>query len=190
MSILHGDNRFYNNIFVQNWPVTPGEAKVDMGFTMVNNQEVGTAEFNGYPTYEEWIEKYEVDQPANFFKLAEYHFDRLPVWAAGNVYFNGAKAWEKETDNLIDTENKINVELVEEKDTYKLKTNIYEFLKDYENGIITTELLGKAFETDEYFENPDGTAIIFNEDFLGEHRGSSTIPGPFASAKIAEGVIW
>ena len=190
MSILHGDNRFYNNIFVQNWPVTPGEAKVDMGFTMVNNQEVGTAEFNGYPTYEEWIEKYEVDQPANFFKLAEYHFDRLPVWAAGNVYFNGAKAWEKETDNLIDTENKINVELVEEKDTYKLKTNIYEFLKDYENGIITTELLGKAFEPDEYFENPDGTAIIFNEDFLGEHRGSSTIPGPFASAKIAEGVIW
>ena len=48
MTILHGDDRFYNNIFVQKWP---SESKgVD------DDREVGTHPFDdGYPTYEEWI---------------------------------------------------------------------------------------------------------------------------------------
>ena len=32
MTILHGDDRIYNNIFVQNWPITDVEVKEDMGF--------------------------------------------------------------------------------------------------------------------------------------------------------------
>ncbi len=190
MTILHGDNRFYNNIFIQNWPVEKAEEKEDMGFKMADNQVVGTEVFDEYPTYEEWIANFDMDQQANMMRLASYHFSHLPVWANGNAYFNGAKAWKKEQSNLIDTENHVKVELVEEDNKLFLKTNVYELLGDFRDGIINSDILGYAFEPEQRFENPDGTAILFNEDYLGSHRGAATIPGPFASGKEAVKQLW
>ena len=95
MTILHGDNRIYNNIFVQNWPVTQTEVKQDMGFMMADNQTVGTGVFDEYPTYEDWIAHFDLDKPADMRKLTEYHFAHLPVWIDGNAYFNGAVSWKK-----------------------------------------------------------------------------------------------
>ncbi len=190
MTILHGDNRFYNNIFIQNWPVEKAEEKEDMGFKMADNQVVGTEVFDEYPTYEEWIANFDMDQQANMMKLASYHFSHLPVWANGNAYFNGAKAWKKEQSNLIDTENHVKVELVEEDNKLFLKTNVYELLGDFRDGIINSDILGYAFEPEQRFENPDGTAMRFNEDYLGSHRGTATIPGPFASGEEAAKQLW
>lgn len=190
MTILHGDNRFYNNIFIQNWHVEKAEEKEDMGFKMADNQVVGTEVFDEYPTYEEWIANFDMDQQANMMRLASYHFSHLPVWANGNAYFNGAKAWKKEQSNLIDTENHVKVELVEEDNKLFLKTNVYELLGDFRDGIINSDILGYAFEPEQRFENPDGTAILFNEDYLGSHRGTATIPGPFASGEEAAKQLW
>lgn len=189
MTILHGDDRIYNNIFIQNWPVHEVEAKLDMGFMMADNQVVGTDVFDEYPTYDEWVKNFELDKPANMFTLMAHHFDHLPVWVNGNAYFNGAKAWKKEKENLVDETSKAYVELEEKDGRYTLKTNVYELLGEFRNGIITSDILGYAFEPEQRFENPDGTAITFNEDFLGEHRGVSTIPGPFASGEVAERVL-
>ena len=47
--------------------------------------------------------------------------------------------------------------------------------------MINTEILGKAFEPEQPFENPDGTPIRFDTDYFGNHRGVHVIPGPFAS---------
>lgn len=190
MSILHGDDRFYNNIFVQNWPVKETEAKEDMGFKMEDNQEVGTRVFDEYPTYEEWISWFEMDKPANMGKLAQYHFSHLPVWVNGNAYFNGAKPCKNEKSNLVDETNKVTVELVEKDGHYYLKTNVYDLLGDFKDGIINSDILGYAFEPEQRFENPDGTAITFNEDYLGEHRGLSAVPGPFVSAEAAGKQLW
>ena len=190
MSILHGDDRFYNNIFVQNWPVKEAEAKEDMGFKMEDNQEVGTRVFDEYPTYEEWISWFEMDKPANMGELAQYHFSHLPVWVNGNAYFNGAKPCKNEKSNLVDETNKVTVELVEKDGHYYLKTNVYDLLGDFKDGIITSDILGYAFEPEQRFENPDGTAITFNEDYLGEHRGRSAVPGPFVSAEAAGKQLW
>ena len=190
MTILHGDDRIYNNIFVQNWPVQKTEVKEDMGFRMADNQVVGTDVFDEYPTYEEWISWFELDQPANMMKLAQYHFSHLPVWINGNAYFNGAKAWKQEESKLIDEKNQVTVELVEQDGGYSLKTNVYEFLGEFQDGIITSDTLGFAFEPEQRFEDPDGSTIIFNEDYLGGHRGASTIPGPFASPEDAKKQLW
>ncbi len=180
MTILHGDNRMYNNIFIQNWPVEVVEEKEDMGFKMADNQVVGTDVFDEYPTYDEWLACFEMDKPADMRKMAQYHFSHLPVWVNGNAYFNGAKPWKNEKSNLVSDENKVTVELIEKDGKYSIKTNVYDFLGDFKNGIITSDILGCAFEPEQRFENPDGTAITFNEDYLGEHRGVATIPGPFA----------
>ena len=71
-----------------------------------------------------------------------------------------------------------------------LDTNVYEFLGDFKCGIINSDILGEAFEPEQRFENPDGTAIIFNEDYLGDHRGVSALPGPFATAEGATKQLW
>ncbi len=181
MTILHGDNRFYNNIFVQMHPVTNTETRESAYF-----EEVGTHVWDDFPTYDEWIVNFELDNPKpDMHEMARYHLSYLPVWAKGNVYFNGAKAWKKETGNLVDTDNQVKVELEENDGAYTLKTNVYEFLKDFQDGIITSDILGKAFEPEQRFENADGSSIIFNSDFFGDHRGISALPGPFAAASEA-----
>ena len=183
MTILHGDDRFYNNIFVQNWPVEPDAKEQE-------NQEVGTHVFDEYPTYEEWISHFELDKPADMGALEKYHFSHLPVWANGNAYFNGAKPWKKEAENLVNQTDKVYVELEEKDGSYSLKTNLYDFLKDFETGIINSDILGCAFEPEQRFENPDGTAILFNEDYFGEHRGIAALPGPFADGRDAGKTLW
>ena len=71
-----------------------------------------------------------------------------------------------------------------------LKTNLYSRLKDFRDGIITSDILGCAFEPEERFENTDGTEIIFNRDYFGNPRGTNTIPGPFASAEDSKRILW
>ena len=90
----------------------------------------------------------------------------------------------------MDHTHKVTVELIEEGNQYRLKTNLAQILKDYTTGMICTQTLGKAFEPDEYFENPDGTPIIFDRDYFSEHRSINVIPGPFADLAKAEDSLW
>ena len=46
-----------------------------------------------------------------------------------------------------------------------------------------SDTLGCAFEPEQRFEDPDGTAITFDTDFFGAHRGVSALPGPFANGE-------
>ena len=171
MTILHGDDRIYNNIFAQIAPVTDKEKTA----AATDYEVVGTAPFDIFPTYDEWISHFMMDREPDMGPLAKYHFGHLPVWVGGNAYFNGATVCKHETDNFIGkAKAKINLK------SGKLKTNLVELLGDYKTGVITTAILGAAFEPEQKFENRDGTDIIFNEDFFGNHRGAHTIPGPFA----------
>ena len=71
-----------------------------------------------------------------------------------------------------------------------LSTNLYELLGDFSDGMINSDILGCAFEPEERFENPDGTAITFDRDYFGEHRGVKVLPGPFATAEDAKHNLW
>lgn len=186
MTILHGDNRFYNNIFVQGHPITNEEPKESPFY-----QQVGTHVWDEYPTYKEWIAKFDMEEEKpDMGKLEPAHFGHLPVWADGNVYLNGAKAWKKEKHNLVKEDAGVEVRLQEDNGQYKLITNLYDYLKDFSAGIITSDILGKAFEPEQRFEERDGSDIVFQSDYLGNHRGVSTIPGPFADVKELDEVIW
>jgi hypothetical protein len=131
-----------------------------------------------------------MDKEPNMGKLAPAHFGHLPVWVKGNAYFNGAAVGKHETEGFENKKNKVSVKLVEKNGKIGIKTNLYPLLKDFKDGIITSDILGCAFEPEQRFENPDGTAITFDSDFLGNHRGLSTIPGPFADALASESVLW
>lgn len=136
--------------FVQNQPVKEVEVKEDMGMLMADNQVVGTAVFDDYPTYEEWYAPFkELEGKAakefDMMKLMEPHFAKLPVWAGGNVYLNGAKAWKKETENFVDSENPIKIEVVEDGDHVSIRTNLFDVIGDYRTGMISSDTLGEAF---------------------------------------------
>lgn len=90
-------------------------------------------------------------------------------------------ACKKEINARVEEASDVKAELVEKDGKYYLQTNIYDFLKGFENRMIHTDILGKAFEPEEKFENPDGTPIQLDSDYFGEHRGVQVIPGPFTN---------
>ena len=185
MTILHGDDRIYNNIFVQKWPVTDA-ARTPQS----NDYEVaGTAPFDIFPSYEDWISNFMMGREPDMRHLAQFHFGHLPVWVSGNAYFNGASVSKHEAHGLADGDAKVTVEIVERDGRPVLKTNVYDFLGDFRDGIITSDILGCAFEPEQRFENPDGTPITFDRDYFGGHRGLDTLPGPFAEGE-GERVVW
>ena len=181
MTILHGDARFYNNVFVQQ-PVRQllvdyaKDRKIDRLDLM--NYIVGTKPYDGYPGAEEYFAGFQ----ENNYKIREErdkYYDHLPVYSGGNVYFNGAQPYDGEKDYMKDTEHHIELELVEKDGDLILNTNLFRYMPETRNSMISTKLLGEAFEPEELFENPDGSPITFDEDYTGKHRLPTPVSGPF-----------
>ena len=186
MTILHGDDRFYNNIFLQKWP-----GNEDPQPSPDDNLNVGTHVLDGYPAYEEWISQFEMENDTpDMHKLAKFHFSHLPVWSEGNVYLNGARAYQNEKNGLVIEEERFFAEIDENGGDPVLRTNIYDGIRNFRTAMIRTETLGKAFEPEQRFENPDGTDITFDSDYLGEHRGLRVLPGPFADGAECFSGLW
>ena len=187
MTILHGDDRVYNNILMQHYPITRPEQTPEAH----EYEVVGTAPFDIFPSYEEWVSHFGLnDQKPNMGELATWHFKHLPAWVGGNAYLNGATVSRHEKTGFRAEGEKAEISLEEREDgRWVLKTNAYEIIKDFRAGIITSDLLGKAFEPEQRFENPDGTAITFNRDYAGKHRGTETLPGPFAEGGN-DWIVW
>ena len=185
MTFLHGDARFYNNVFIQQ-PVHPALRKLRENWEREFNEwddynvEAGLAPYDGYPTFEEWDSQFEGYCGMGSEKSDRY-YSHLPVWASGNVYLNGAAPWAKEVDPAV-IEDTVSLSLREEDGRYRLETDLYGFIGEKAAPRISTETLGMAFEPEQPFENPDGTPIVFDTDYFGYRRGSSPVPGPFESA--------
>ncbi len=183
MTILHGDDRFYNNIFVQKYPAEDVTvlSDSDSSKSFRENRIVGTQVMDIYPTYEDWIKQFDMDTDVpNMMKLGPAHAGKLPVWCQGNVYLNGAKPCKNERHGLVNEDGGVFVELTEKDGRPALRTNVYDYLWDFSVSMVSSDTLGKAFEPEERYENPDGTDILFNTDYLGSHRGARVLPGPFA----------
>jgi hypothetical protein len=183
MTILHGDDRIYNNLIVQHYPVTNPEKTPQHP----DYEVAGTALFDIFPTYEEWIANFKMDEEEpDMGALAKWHFSHLPVWIDGNAYFNGATVCKHEHHYLKCKKEKAVVTLTEQDGEYYLETNLYSLLGDFRDGLISSDTLGCAFEPEQRFENPDGSDILFNEDYFGAHRGVSAYPGPVEAGEAGK----
>ena len=193
MTFLHGDVRFYNNLFVQQ-PVHPAleklaqRAKEEPNAWDDSNVEVGTFPYDGYPTFQEWDKQFE-GYCGMGSAPSDRYYSHLPVWAAGNVYFGGARPWEQEESPVMVPES-VTLWLLEEGGRYTLETDLYRKLPSVKTPFVSTALLGEAFEPEEKFENPDGTPIQFDRDYFGRHREPNPLPGPFAQASEAEEALF
>ncbi len=188
MTILHGDNRFYNNIFVQqeireDLAEYAKKMNLEKQFTFV----CGTSGFDGYPTAEKYFAQF-TDEVCHDRSCRDLFYDHLPVYTGGNVFFNGAKACDSEV-NYKEEVQQVSLKLVEKDGAYQLETNLYEYLPKFETPFISTETLGEAFEPEQKFENPDGSQIFFDKDYFGTHRGIHPLCGPFENPENAKEIL-
>ena len=178
MTILHGDARFYNNIFVQQpvpeaYPVHAKRQGEENGYNFV----CGTCPYEGYPTAEAYFPQFgpwKIDDEHN----KDRYYDHLPVYTGGNAYFNGAKPMSGETDAFVDTEHTVTLSLTCDDGAPRLETDLYAYLQT-QCKTVSTETLGMAFEPEQRFETPDGEEIVFNQDYFGDHRSVAPVCGPF-----------
>ncbi|MCR4735559.1 MAG: right-handed parallel beta-helix repeat-containing protein [Treponema sp.] len=186
MTILHGDCKFYNNIFIQQ------AMRDDLVRRMYGNKGndwddgnviTGTHPYNNYPTFDEWKKMFEgycgMGSPGS-----DRYYSELPVWAEGNLYFNGARPMYKEKA-YVDYDNHVEIGYEEKDGKIMLKTNLYDFIPSEKCKLLKTEDIAPAFEPEENYENPDGSPITFDTDFFGNKRDDKPIAGPFVDGKEA-----
>ena len=83
----------------------------------------------------------------------------------------------------MDEKTEVYVNVREEGEKVYLDTNLADAIGSFTADLITTDVLGKAFEPQQRFEDRDGNDIIFDTDYFGAKR-TSIIPGPFAGLDI------
>jgi len=165
-ALVYGsDDRLYQNIF-------KGGNKKERSY--------GTARYNGAAvSMEEYIERVKQlgEGDVELFEQV-----KQPAYINGNVYFAGARAFEREEDNYITDEN-LYMQIDEEKDGIYLSVTLPEEFFKLETREINSENLGITRITEQRFENPDGSDIHILYDMLGNARGTNPVPGPLEELK-------
>jgi len=150
-SIVGGDDRFYNNIFVGNGEPPASGAETD----------ANPLRFGGYGL---WV----------------YNHREYPLETGGNVYFKGARPYFTEDGvlNLPGADPK--PEIVEDGDRVYLGLNLGAEARKAETKLVNTGLLGKARVPGLAYENGDGSPWVVDADYFGKKRtGARPTPGPF-----------
>lgn len=112
--------------------------------------------------------------------LSVYDNKELPLQTGGNVYLNGAKPYAKEVNPLVLAGIAPGLRLVEEEGRMVIQFDGFPELDNARTTLVTTALLGRARIPELPFENPDGSALAVDTDYLGQPRSrEQPSPGPF-----------
>jgi len=120
----------------------------------------------------------------NKYGLVTYNSSKLPVWIAGNVYYNDAIPSVKDTGFQNSSGYDPGVELVKENGNGYLRITPDPAFFDHNLKLVTGDILGKAKIPKAVFENADGTAFVSDEDYFGNKRSAeANVAGPFSGLK-------
>ena len=174
MTILHGDARFYENIFAEQGrvPQSVRDYCRAQGIEKDTDKPAGTSPYEGWPTPEEYFAMFSAGVPRD----RDCYYKPLPVYTGGNVYFGGAKPCSAERDYAV-VEGPVKLEY----SGGELVTDIFDRMPELRVAPVSTDTLGEAFEPEQRFEAPDGSPIAFDTDFFGARREGEALPGPFAA---------
>lgn len=152
--ISGGDDRFFNNIFVAGYEGNAGqpdpEYKKRSGY---GNESYGLQAYNNAP---------------------------FPVEADGNVYLKGAKPYIRESNRIEKPDFDPNIRIVEQSENVYLDVTFDKSFESLSNRLVTTKLLGNALIPRQAYENPDGSPLRIDTDYLGKQRNKANpSAGPF-----------
>lgn len=188
MSIPGGDDRYYNNILF-------GGGK-------------GLSVYDGRPPYYPGIFR-DMNTVTVRDEMPEPFADRLrngsvpagsnqgdnfwlPMHVAGNVYYNGSAPYKYEKEPTIGG-NVAKPEIIYRDDCIAMAITVDAALNDAPTVLVSTSMLDKAYYSDGYYENRDGTDIIIDSDFEGVRRNIVTPKaGPFETLSPGrnEVILW
>ena len=166
--VYSGDDRIYQNVF--------------LGGTVTYTEQSlhGTEGYDGHTnSLEEYIN--DVISRGNG-DLEQFKHVKQPVYIRGNAYLKGAKPYGREENThvsdmdpavrIVETDGKTYLELNVEKEMLEIPTEIY-----------NSEKLGMPRITEAAYENPDGTPIVFDTDYLDQSRSGQPAAGPIEGLK-------
>jgi len=115
--------------------------------------------------------------------LDAYDKATLPIQIEGNVYYNGAKPCDKDTNCIEKPQFDPEVKIVENGDNVLLQITLDDSCRALDKPLVTTALLGRAKIPDAAYENPDGTTLKIDTDYFGKKRNQANpTAGPFENA--------
>ena len=192
MTILNGDDRFHNNLFVPMNPMReserqnitiPDEAAEQIAHAPtpppVSREAFGLSVYNGFPLdTSEWSLSSKVDS---------YAVQKLPVDIRSNVYCGSAEPFDREDTPVATAAYAVSLETSRSSVTIHLTID---WLSAEQLGaMVSTESLGTAFEPEAPFMNPDGSRLVVDTDYYGHERGERSSAGPFESLRSGENVL-
>lgn len=166
--VYSGDDRIYQNVFLG-------------GAVTYTEQSLHGTE--GYDSHTNSLEEYinDVISRGNG-DLEQFKHVKQPVYIRGNAYLKGAKPYGREENThvsdmdpavrIVETDGKTYLELNVEKEILEIPTEIY-----------NSEKLGMPRITEAAYENPDGTPIVFDTDYLDQFRSGQPAAGPIEGLK-------
>jgi hypothetical protein len=122
------------------------------------------------------------------YGLAGYNKTGYPNFADGNAYYDRAAPFDKE-EHFVSQKDFDPKFKLEEKDNEVYVSFSVQGLNGLQTKVITTEHLGKAKFPKAAYEQPDGTPIVFEKDYLNIKRSEHPTPGPFEQIKENENQI-
>lgn len=183
MTIMNGDDRYYNNIFVK--PPSPGDgseaAESNEAFAGDLNpkHKAGPTPAMGLSLYDSFPVEGDAWHPTTHTGPIRYNEQRLPVRIAANLFLNGATPCVKGKGAVKndDFDPQIELETTDDNVFLHLTANA-----DFENvhcEWVDSDMLGEAFQAETRFEQPDGSDIVMDQDYLGNPRAVAPRVGPF-----------
>ncbi len=121
----------------------------------------------------------------------EYEDRNLPLKMGGNLHFNGALPYKKDSKPMVMKEDNMDLTIIKKEDGFYLEwANNPAWTKDQKRELVTTEMLGKTAISDAKFEYPDGSPITIDTDYFGNPRDKSNpAPGPFEGLSAEKQLI-
>jgi hypothetical protein len=173
-AILGGDDRYAGNVFLG------GDVSRSYGPDSRFGQGAGhgTAGYDGHPaTLADYLAL--VDDPSRG-DHERFTDVKQAVYIGGNVYGNGAGAYEHETGATV-LDGAVSVSVADEGDEVYLETQLPEAFDGARVGAIE---LPRVRFVDAEFEEPDGSPVRFDTDLAGASKAGDDLPaGPLATLR-------
>lgn len=166
--VYGADDRFYQNLFI-------GGKTADV---------VGTSIYDGCTvSLEEYIAAVDAKIPGD---LEIFEKVEQPAYIADNCYFNGAKSFSMETSKLDMPDFNAELSIEEAENEVYLCVTLPDGFDSSLNAPHTTKSLGRVRIVDADFENPDGSPLALDSDYLDTPIDGKSVSGPLACLKTGK----
>lgn len=163
--VYGSDDRWFHNIFIG------GTEK---------NRFYGTSTYHGAPvSMKEYIHRV---RGHGYGDIEMFEQEKQPAYIDGNVYLNGAEAFEREENLYIGKEDPEAMIIMEDGSVY-LEITLPEEMFKLHGKVISTEDLPMTRISEAEFEHRDGSRLVIAHDLLGEIREGTSVPGPLQNVK-------